>query len=207
MRFFLSVKKCLHADITTIHCTCVQRFQKQHTKKGEKYNTLHRCKVSHRLNTIHYISAEVSHTVRYTTSVRRFPTLYDTHQCKGLYDIHQCWGLPQSTIHYISAEVSHTVRHATPVQRFPYCKIHYISAEVSHTVRYTLSVQYSERFPTDRNTMHCIRVRRFPYRYCTIHYISVVLFPHRYKYDLLHQRNFLQPAYDTLRQCWGFPQT
>lgn len=146
----------------TLHlCTEVSKTKKQNKKRGEKYNTLHRCKVSHRHN----------------------------------------------TIHYISAEVSHTVRHATPVQRFPYCTIHYIRAEVSHTVRYTLSVQYSERFPPDRNTMHCIRVRRFPYRYCTIHYISVVLFPHRYKYDPIHQRNFLQPAYDTLRQCRGFPQT
>ena len=113
--------------------------------------------------------------------------------------------MPHSTIHYISAEVSHTVRHATPVQRFPYCTIHYIRAEVSHTVRYTLSVQCSERFPTDRDTMHGISVRRFPYRHCTTHYTSVVLFPHRYKYDPLRQCNFSQPAYDTLRECRGFP--
>ena len=165
--FFLSVKKCLHADITTIHCTCVQRFKKQHTKKGK--------------NTIHCIGARFpTDIIRYTTSVQRFPTLYDT--------LHQCEGFQHCTIHisakdctiYISAEDCHTVRYTTSVQRFPtlyetphqcrgfpHCAIHYISAEASNSVRYTTSVQ---RFPTLYDTLH--QCRSFPR--CTIHFISAV---------------------------------
>ena len=133
----------------TLHlCTEVSKTKKQNKKKGGK-------------NTIHCIGARFpTDIIRYTTSVQRFPTLYDT--------LHQCRGFQHCTIHisakdctiYISAEDCHTVRYTTSVQRFPTLYDTPHQCRGSHTVRYTTSVQ---KFPTLYDTLYqCSIVRGFP---------------------------------------------